>query len=112
MRFGVAALAAAREFPNEPRGWTLAKQFVRAASSIGANVWEADTALTDAEFAYIANIARKEAGETLYWLELARRADLLSAATHSSLARQADELLRVLSTIVRKTQEHIRDSKV
>ena len=111
LRFGAQAMAAAAELPNEPRGWIVAKQLGRSACSIGANVWEADAALTDSDSAHKISIARKEASETQYWLELARRLELLPAETHRTLGHEAEELTKILSTIVRKTQEHIRHPK-
>ena len=111
LRFGVAVLGAITELPNDSRGWIIAKQLGKAATSIGANVWEADAALTDSDFAHKISIARKEAAETRYWLELTRRAELLPVKTQETLAGEATELVKILGTIVRKTQEHIRGSK-
>ena len=111
LQFGTKALAAVAELPNEPRGWVVAKQLGRAATSVGANVWEADGALTDSDFAYKISVARKEASETEYWLELCKRSELLPARLHSPLAAEANELAKILATIVRKTQDHISQSK-
>lgn len=111
LRFGTNALAALAELPREPRGWVAAKQLGKAATSIGANVWEADGALTDSDFASKISIARKEASETQYWLELCRRSELLPSRILSPLATEAEELARILATIVRKTQDHISQSK-
>jgi len=112
MCFGTRALAAVAALPNEPRGWVMAKQLGKAATSIGANVWEADGALTDSDFAHKISIARKDASETQYWLELAGRTDLLPKETLSPLSTEAEELTRILATIVRKTQEYIRKADV
>ncbi len=111
LRFGVAALGAVAELPNDPRGWVIAKQLGKAATSIGANVWEADVALSDSDCAHDISSARKEASETRYWLELARRAGLFPKKTEATLAGEATELAKILGTIVRKTQERIRGSK-
>jgi len=48
----------------------LISQVIRSSSSIGANYREADNAQTKKEFIYRINICRKEAVETMYWLEL------------------------------------------
>jgi four helix bundle protein len=111
LEFGSQVLAAVAKLPNEARGWIIAKQLGKAASSIGANVWEADAALTDSDFAHKISIARKEANETHYWLELARRTELMPEETYTTLLGEAVELASILGTIVRKTQEHIRSSK-
>jgi four helix bundle protein len=45
-------------------------QLAKAGTSIGANVEEADGALTKKDFVNKIAIARKEAKETRYWLRL------------------------------------------
>jgi four helix bundle protein len=109
--FAVAILSLADQFPNVAKGWVIGKQVIRCATSIGANVREADNALTDAEFAQKCSIARKEAGETHYWLQLCQRTGLLEGADPSGTAREADELARILSSIVKGTQRHMSSDK-
>ena len=50
------------------------------------------------------NIARSEARETLYWLRLSAEAKLLVPARLSAITREADELVRILTTIVKRTR--------
>ena len=107
LRFGCGVLSVIRELPAETTGWVVGKQLARSATSIGANVWEADAALTDSDFAHRISIARKEASETQYWLEVVRRTELLPEGRCASLFAEADELVKILSTIVRRTQEHV-----
>jgi four helix bundle protein len=51
-------------------GWVIGKQFLRAACSVGANVEEAQSAESRADFTHKLGIAQKEARETLYWPRL------------------------------------------
>lgn len=46
------------------------KQVMRSSCSIGANYREANDALSKKDFSYRLRISRKEAKETMYWLEL------------------------------------------
>jgi four helix bundle protein len=108
LRFGEAILAAIATMPNEPRAWIVGRQLGRSGTSVGANVWEADVALTDAEFANKISIARKEASEAQYWLELSTRSKLITCELYAELHTEACELGRVLGTIVRKTQQRSR----
>ena len=55
---------------SEKKEYTLSKQITRSGTSIGANVFEAQNAQSNADFASKMNIALKEATETLYWLML------------------------------------------
>ena len=108
LRFGVDALSVIANFPNATIGWTIGKQLARSATSIGANVWEANAAVSDADFANKIGISHKEANETLYWLELAPRSQLLDGKSCGSLQRECDELIRILLTIIRKTNDRAR----
>jgi len=109
LSFGVQAVRQAMCFPNNSAGWVVGKQLIRAATSIGANVWEADVAHSDADFANKMSIARKEANEVVYWIALAEQSGLVSAEHAEALSLEATELVNILSTVVRKTQEHIRN---
>lgn len=109
--FSENILACIQSMPHEPRTWIISKQLGRSATSIGANVWEADVALTDLDFAHKISIARKEANETRYWLQLTSRTGLLSSETNDALEQEAKELGSILGTIVRKTQDHARRQK-
>lgn len=97
--------------PNNTKGWVIGKQLIRSGTSIGASVREADHALTDADFAHKCSIARKEASETHYWLELCAHTELLGRVSVDPAIQEADELVSVLSAIVRKTQNRIRGAK-
>ncbi len=107
--FACRILAISDELPNNMKGWVVGKQLLRAGTSIGANVREADNALTDSDFAYKCSTARKEASETNYWLDLCIATSLLRGETSSVLRSEANELTRVLSTIVRKTQYFLEE---
>ncbi len=99
------------QLPHENKGWVLGKQLLRSGTSIGANVREADEALTDAEFTHKCSIARKEASETNYWLLLCQDCSLLSGPILNDLINESEEFVRILTTIVRKTQAYIKESK-
>ncbi len=111
LRFAKAILDVADHLPQKNQGWVVGRQLIRSGTSIGANVHEADHALTEADFAHKCSIARKEASETLYWLELCERAGLIPRDRIGHLAQEADEILRILSTIVKRTQQHMADTR-
>lgn len=52
------------------RKYVIAKQLLKAVTSIGANVREAQSAESKADFIHKLKIAHKEALETEYWLDL------------------------------------------
>jgi four helix bundle protein len=58
------------ELLENMRKFIIAKQLLRAGTSIGANCCEAQNAESKADFIHKFKIASKECGETLYWLQL------------------------------------------
>jgi four helix bundle protein len=107
LRFGLSILSLVDDLPKSVKGWEVGKQVIRSGTGIGANIREADNALTDAEFAHKCSIARKEASETQYWLELCRQAKLLSGPHLEAAMQEANELTRIMSAMVIKTQHYI-----
>ncbi|MBI2831517.1 MAG: four helix bundle protein [Chloroflexi bacterium] len=59
-----------KELPENPINGRLIGQVVGAAGSIGANYREANDALGKKDFVQRLKIARREAKESLHWLEL------------------------------------------
>ena len=58
------------ELLNSGQKYIVSKQLLRSATSIGANVMEAQNAESKADFIHKMKIAAKEADETQYWLTL------------------------------------------
>jgi four helix bundle protein len=104
-RFSLAILEIVDRLPSNNKGWIVTRQLVRSGTSVGANIAEADHAHTAAEFARCCNIALKEAAEADDWLRLCRESGLIARDQLSPMLSESDEIIRVLSVIVRKTQD-------
>jgi four helix bundle protein len=89
-----------RSGPNR----SLAGQVLRAGTSIGANLEEAHAAQSKADFISKSQIALKEARETHYWIRLFMACGTVPAKRLSPLAREADELVAILTAIVRNAR--------
>ena len=63
------------EILEQKKKFVIAKQLLRSATAIGANVFEAQNAESKVDFIHKMKIAAKEASETLYWLILCERSD-------------------------------------
>ena len=84
---------------------TLSTQLLRSGTSIGANVEEARAGQSRADFIHKNNIALKEARETHYWLRLLEATDIISKDKLTSLLKEADELKRILATIIVRSKK-------
>lgn len=60
------------ELLEEKRKYVIGRQLLKSGTSIGANVREAQSAESKADFIHKMKIAAKEAEETEYWLELCK----------------------------------------
>jgi len=83
----------------------LVNQLIRAATSIGANLEEAQAGHSKPDFLNKNSIALKEARETRYWLRLilaAYRFDPKATSGIEELAIEAMEISRILGSIVSK----------
>lgn len=94
-------LQAAREF-------VLSKQLLRSATSVGANVEEAQAAKSRRDFASKMAIASKEARETHYWLRLLSASQLVPLDYRPYL-KDSEELIKILTAIVKKAQQQNND---
>src|SRR5438309_5082821 len=83
----------------------LARQLVRAATSIGANYREANRAVSRPDFANKIGTVQKEAAETQYWLELLIESGTLKDSSAANLNEESTELLAIFTTIGRKLKE-------
>lgn len=106
-QFARCIVSLVRRLPHETAGWKLAGQLMKSGTAVGANVCEADAALTDREFIQFSNIARREALETRFWLRLARDESLLDQAIVIPALQESEALSRILTTIVRKSRDHL-----
>jgi four helix bundle protein len=85
-------------------GEILGRQIPRSGTSIGANLEEATAAQSKADFVSKCNIALKETRETHYWLRLFTETHVVATDRLSGLLKESDELIAILTTIVKKTK--------
>jgi four helix bundle protein len=83
-------------------GIEVGRQLLRAGSSVGANVREADAAETHKDFVHKIMIAEKEAKESHYWLELVNETLLSNDSEVHLLLDEANQLGRILYAIGRR----------
>ncbi len=110
LAFGVRAVRLFRVLNGlaDGSGAVLGRQFLRSATSVGANVAEARAAESVRDFLHKLQIAQKEARETLYWLRLMAASDLVPEERLSGLTAESDEILRILVAIARNTKRNAR----
>ena len=87
--------------------YVLSNQILKSGTSIGANVFEAQSAQSNADFLSKMKIALKEATETLYWLMLLYETEYISPKAFDSLKDDLDDIRNILGSICKTTQNNL-----
>lgn len=90
----------------------LGRQLLRSGVSIGADVEEGQGAQSKADFIHKLAVARKEARETSYWLRLLDASEILPVEKSASLLGQCNELIAILTTIIKKCENNLRKKRI
>lgn len=88
---------------QEQKEFVLSRQLLRSSTSIGANVNEALAGESRADFVHKMAIASKEARETLYWLELLDKSQMVNYDFKTHI-QHCEELVKILTSIVKTTK--------
>lgn len=95
---------------DEKREFVMSKQLLRSGTSIGANLAEAECAISRKDFLSKVYIALKECAETKYWLELLYETGYLSEKQYQSVYGDCEELRRILSATTKTVNSTLHSS--
>ena len=88
--------------------YSLVNQIERSATSIGANIREANYAHGKPDFISKMQIALKECYETEYWLELFARSKILDEAKAKDLTEKSGTIRRLLIASINTTKKNMQ----
>lgn len=86
----------------------LGKQLLRSGTSVAAHVREASRARSEDEFTSKLGGALQEADESALWLELLREECGIESGLTSSLEKEADELMAIMTAMINKTKQRAK----
>ena len=97
----------AYRFLLRKKEYVLSKQFLRAGTSIGANVAESQCAQSRNDFIAKISIASKEARETAYWIRLLKTSGYFAGYEKVGLLeKDIFSIMRILTSIVKTAREN------
>ena len=94
--FALEAILFTASIPYNRATDNTCKQFIRCATSVGANYRAAKRARSTPDFINKIKIAEEEADECIYWLDLLLPFEPGRSIEISKLAKEADELTAIL----------------
>lgn len=96
---------------SQGRARRVVDQVIGSGTSVAANVWEASEALSAADLCKTLGTALKELSETRYWLRFVWKRGWVDQSRLKPLEQEADELTRVLGSIVARTKRRTATRK-
>jgi four helix bundle protein len=103
-KFAIRIVKAYQFLSDQKREFVLSKQLLRSGTSIGANVAEANGAISKSDFSNKISIAYKECLETKYWLSLLKDTEYIDLKTYENINIDAEELSKILFAILNTTR--------
>jgi len=91
----------------DKKEYVMSRQDLKAGTSIGANLTEAECAISKKDFLAKVYIVFKECAETGYWLELLFKTGFISKKGFESLNGDHEEIYKLLATITKTTKKKL-----
>ena len=99
-QYSIAIIEFLDTLPKDTSSQVIAKQLLRSATSIGANVVEAKGASSRKDFTNFFSYSLKSANESLYWLGLLRDAKKINSPRLEYLLNETKELANILGSSI------------
>ncbi len=96
----------AEEFPKNLSGEIIAKQIIRSATSVPANIAEGFGARKGNEFISYLYQARRSVPETDYWLFLSQQRKLITEKQYTDLSEKYSEVSKILNSFIKKLKSN------
>lgn len=107
MNFAIRIVNLCRFLNEEKHEYKIADQLFRSGTSIGANLAEAQCAVSKNDFIAKIYISLKECNESLFWLELLRNTNYINEQQYTSIHSDCVELKRLLTSISKSSRNNL-----
>jgi len=106
-KFAVRIVNLYKHLCEEKKEYVLSKQLLRSGTSIGANLAEAEYAISEKDFLSKVYIALKESAETMFWLDLLFQTEYLTETEYNSINEEVLELLKMLKATTKTLSQKL-----
>ena len=104
-RFALRVIRLYGVLPKSTEAQVMGRQMLRSGTSVGAHYREGVRARSTAEFISKLEGGMQELEETGYWFELLVESRIVTESKMADLMNEANELMAILTTIVKNTKE-------
>ncbi len=110
--FALRVIRLVEALPNGRLCDTIARQILRAGTSVGANYRAACRARSNADFVSKMGIVEEELDECLYWMELLAETKTVETARLKNLEKEANELLSIVVSSIKTARLNSRSRNI
>lgn len=110
--FALRIISVCDEIDTRKGRGVLVNQVIRSATSIGANIHEANYASSRADFVNKFHIALKECAETEYWVEMMAGCNAITNETANALLQECGIIRRMLAKSITTAKAKKEDNHV
>ncbi|MEO8207002.1 MAG: four helix bundle protein [Chthoniobacterales bacterium] len=110
LQFGIRCIKLAEGLPKSLSGQVLAKQLIRSGTSVGANYRVACRARSRAEFVAKLGIVEEECDETLYWMNVISKLQMVPSSKLEKLSKEGDEILSIIISSIKTARQNAKSS--
>lgn len=103
--FAVDIVYLYKDLVANQKEYVMSKQLLKSGTSIGANVREAEFAVSRPDFINKMSISLKEANETDYWLDLLNATEFIDKDMFDKFKPKSKEMLKLLVSIVKSSKQ-------
>jgi len=104
-QFGIRCIRLAESLPHTPVAQTIARQLIRAATSVGANYRAAIRSRSRADFVSKMGIVEEECDETVYWIEVLLERGFVGETRIKELLQEADEIVSIAVSSIKTARK-------
>ena len=109
-KFSIAAVLYYKNMPGDDIKYTIGKQLLRAATSVGANYRAACRARSTAEFIAKLGICEEEADECMFWIEILNETGYDNIKL-KAFWKEADELTSIFVSTIKSSRANLKEKK-
>jgi len=109
-QFSLMVIELYKFLTSEKKEYVLSKQLLRCGTSIGANINEAQAAISKKDFVAKMSFSSKEARESKYWLMLLKDSSYIdpNKAKVKQLLEEIKSIIKITTSIVKSGQENAK----
>ncbi|MCQ2455983.1 MAG: four helix bundle protein [Clostridia bacterium] len=107
--FAINIVLLCNEMRENKKSSVLINQLVRSGTSIGANIHEANYAVSKADFINKFQIALKECYETEYWLDIFNATGFIDSEKFADMTSQSSKIRRLLTASLNTAKQNISE---